>query len=124
MRKSLFVYLAVTLIFGAGIFASLDLGKRLEGSRAAVPAIEASAPQSAAAAGGLLETLRHPLPLLLLQLITIVLTARLLGALFHRIGQPPVIGEIVAGILLGPSLLGAIAPGVSTSSSHRRRPAC
>lgn len=114
MRKSLFVYLDSLLIFGAGIFAALDRGKRMEGGRAAVPAIEASAPQTAPASGGLLGTLHNPLPLLLLQLITIVLTARLLGALFHRIGQPPVIGEIVAGILLGPSLLGAIAPGVST----------
>lgn len=112
MRKPLFVYLAATLIFGAGIYFALDRGKRLEGSRA-VPAVEASAPEPAGATSGLLETLHHPLPLLLLQLITIVLTARLLGALFQRIGQPPVIGEIVAGILLGPSLLGAVAPGVS-----------
>src|SRR4029077_17653617 len=36
------------------------------------------------------------------------------GALFRRIGQPPVIGEIVAGILLGPSLLGAVAPHAFT----------
>ena len=34
----------------------------------------------------------------------------LLGGVLRRIGQPPVIGEMVAGILLGPSLLGAIAP--------------
>jgi Kef-type K+ transport system membrane component KefB len=54
------------------------------------------------------------LPILLLQLITIVLAARALGALFQKIGQPPVIGEIVAGIVLGPSLLGAVAPDVFT----------
>ena len=112
MRKPLFIYIAVTLVFGAGIYYALERGKRLEAERP-MPAVEASVPQPAAATGGVLETLRHPLPLLLLQLITIVLTARLLGALFHRIGQPPVIGEIVAGILLGPSLLGAVAPGVS-----------
>jgi Kef-type K+ transport system membrane component KefB len=110
MRKPLLAYVAITLIFGAGIYIALDLGKRHEANRA-LPAAEASAPEPARASGGLVENLRHPLPLLLLQLITIVLMARLLGALFRRIGQPPVIGEIVAGILLGPSLLGTVAPG-------------
>ena len=57
------------------------------------------------------DALRHPLPMLLLQIIVIVAAARLLGAAFRRFGQPPVIGEIVAGIVLGPSLFGAVAPG-------------
>jgi Kef-type K+ transport system membrane component KefB len=34
----------------------------------------------------------------------------LFGIAFHRIGQPQVIGEMIAGILLGPSFLGQIAP--------------
>jgi Kef-type K+ transport system membrane component KefB len=37
----------------------------------------------------------------------------LLGALLRSVGQPPVIGEILAGILLGPSLLGQISPSIS-----------
>lgn len=44
--------------------------------------------------------------LLLLDLVVILALARLLGTCARLIGQPPVIGEIVAGILLGPSLLG------------------
>ncbi|MBX3464162.1 MAG: cation:proton antiporter [Planctomycetes bacterium] len=49
----------------------------------------------------------------LLALAAITLAARGCGALFQRwLGQPPVIGEIVAGLALGPSLLGAIAPTV------------
>lgn len=48
--------------------------------------------------------------LLLLQIIVILTVARLVGALFRHIGQPQVIGEIVAGILLGPSILGALWP--------------
>ncbi|GAA2726424.1 cation:proton antiporter [Actinocorallia aurantiaca] len=44
--------------------------------------------------------------LLLLDLVVILVLARLLGAGARLIGQPPVIGEITAGILLGPSLLG------------------
>jgi len=42
----------------------------------------------------------------------IVLVAQLLGALLERWGQPRVIGEILGGIALGPSLLGAVAPGL------------
>ena len=46
----------------------------------------------------------------LLALVAIIITGRGLGLLFVRLGQPPVIGEVIAGILLGPSLLGRIAP--------------
>ena len=46
---------------------------------------------------------------LLLALAAVVIAGRLLGTLFRFIGQPPVIGEVVAGILLGPSLLGAVS---------------
>ena len=46
----------------------------------------------------------------LLALLVIVVVARLMGALFVRIGQPPVIGEVVAGLLLGPSFFGRVAP--------------
>ncbi|MFN8474847.1 MAG: cation:proton antiporter [Anaerolineae bacterium] len=50
--------------------------------------------------------------LLLLQIVVILVAARLVGGLFKRIGQPQVIGEMLAGILLGPSLLGWVAPNV------------
>ncbi|MFP5325883.1 MAG: cation:proton antiporter, partial [Acidimicrobiia bacterium] len=50
---------------------------------------------------------------LLLAIAVIILVSRLCGALFRRINQPQVMGEIVGGILLGPSLLGAVAPQVS-----------
>ena len=47
---------------------------------------------------------------LLLNLAIIIIAARVLGGLAVRAGQPAVIGEIVAGIVLGPSVLGRIAP--------------
>ncbi len=50
----------------------------------------------------------------MLQIITIILVARLLGFLLNKIGQPTVIGEILAGILLGPSFLGMYFPEYST----------
>lgn len=53
------------------------------------------------------HNLEHPLAILLVQIITIVLAARFFGWLFKKIGQPSVIGEIIAGIALGPSLFGA-----------------
>lgn len=49
----------------------------------------------------------------LLALAVIVLAVRAVGFLVSRVGQPRVIGEIIAGILLGPSLLGLVAPSVS-----------
>ncbi len=51
--------------------------------------------------------------ILLLQIITILITCRLFGWLFQKIGQPTVIGEIVAGIVLGPSVLGHLSPEMS-----------
>jgi K+:H+ antiporter len=53
--------------------------------------------------------------LLILQIGTILIVARLVGWLFHKFHQPRVVGEMVAGILLGPSLLGWLAPGISAS---------
>lgn len=48
----------------------------------------------------------------LVALTAIIVTARLVGVLFTRLNQPAVIGEVIGGILLGPSLLSLIAPGV------------
>jgi len=50
------------------------------------------------------------LPLLLIQIIVILVAARLTGAFVRRLGQPQVAGEMIAGIALGPSVLGAQAP--------------
>jgi Kef-type K+ transport system membrane component KefB len=57
--------------------------------------------------------LSHPLTILILQIITILLVARLLGLAFVMIGQPLVIGEILAGIILGPSVMGLLFPSFS-----------
>jgi len=61
----------------------------------------------------LMQNLHHPLAILLAQIITIILVARFFGWLFRKIGQPSVIGEIIAGIVLGPSLLGLYFPEFS-----------
>lgn len=51
-----------------------------------------------------------PLLLLILQLVIVLATARVVGYFFRLIGQPQVVGEMVAGIVLGPSVLGWVAP--------------
>ena len=48
--------------------------------------------------------------LLLFQLLIILSTVKFFGFLFKKINQPAVIGEIIAGIVLGPSLVGALFP--------------
>ena len=48
-------------------------------------------------------------------LFILLAAARLLGHMFTRIHQPKVVGEILAGVLLGPSLLGRFAPGLSAA---------
>jgi Kef-type K+ transport system membrane component KefB len=53
--------------------------------------------------------------LLIAQVGVILIVARLVGWLFRKIHQPRVIGEMVAGIMLGPSLLGWVAPSVSAA---------
>jgi Kef-type K+ transport system membrane component KefB/nucleotide-binding universal stress UspA family protein len=50
--------------------------------------------------------------LLLGQIVILMLTGRLLGELMQRVGQPAVMGQLLAGLLLGPTVLGALAPGV------------
>ncbi len=54
----------------------------------------------------------EPIAILLLQIILILLVSRFFGYLFSKINQPTVIGEILAGIILGPSLLGKFFPEV------------
>ena len=61
----------------------------------------------------LLQNIGHPLAILLAQIVTIILVARIFGWICKKIGQPTVIGEILAGIVLGPSLIGMYYPGFS-----------
>ena len=56
------------------------------------------------------HNIAEPAAMLLLQIIAILMVSRVFGWFFVRIGQPTVIGEILAGIVLGPSLLGYFWP--------------
>ena len=91
------------------VLAGLALwGIHLVGGGVSAPPPTGSA-RGAAAAHGSGAVLFH----VLLAMVVIVLAARALGALFQRLQQPAVVGEVIAGIALGPSVLGAVAPSVS-----------
>jgi len=61
-------------------------------------------------AHSLILNVTHPLAILLAQIVAIIFVSRLFAWGFRKIGQPTVIGEIVAGIVLGPSLVGLFFP--------------
>lgn len=63
--------------------------------------------------GQFLQNFKRPLALLLLQVVVILACSRLMGVLFLKLGQPSVVGEIIAGIMLGPSLMGYLFPDFS-----------
>jgi len=94
-------YVVVLLVSVGLIWAVLSYGQSL------APA--AAAPAAVAEAGAAKHGLT-PLYHVLLALVCILLLGRWMGKLFVYFGQPRVIGEMVAGIMLGPSLLGWIWP--------------
>lgn len=57
----------------------------------------------------------HAVFLLLLQLCVLLLVARFLGELMRKLGQPAVVGELLAGVVLGPSVFGVLLPEVQAS---------
>ncbi len=58
----------------------------------------------------LVQPSEHEVLVFLVQIVLLLVTARLLGQLCRRFGQPAVVGELTAGVLLGPSVLGRVAP--------------
>jgi len=116
MKRTAVFYLFLLVLAGLGIAAVLRWGAALPGPGAqgvaVVAPVVAGSPGSAV--GTMLATLgrnfEEPLSHLFVQLLVIIAAARLAGRAFTAIGQPAVVGEMAAGILLGPSLFGAVAP--------------
>jgi len=110
-RNTIF-YFVVTGGFTALIYWIVGKGKDLEiGKKFLRPVIENGHWEDFTTSISL--NLHHPLAILLAQIITIIVVARFFGWVFRKIGQPSVIGEIIAGIVLGPSLLGLYFPEFS-----------
>jgi len=120
MNRNLVFYILTMAIFGSLVWFVLNQGAKLEDIQSAQPGAQNQAEAMTAQEGtlpvffrSLSENLEHPLSLLLMQIVVIVLSSKLLASLVSKIGQPMVIGEVIAGILLGPSVLGHFWPGVS-----------
>jgi Kef-type K+ transport system membrane component KefB len=92
---------AYAMLACAAIASFLVIRARGERLAAPVPASVALGPSPSA------QILLH----VLMSLLLVILASRALGALFRHLHQPPILGEVLAGILLGPSLLGRVAPG-------------
>ncbi len=110
-KNSIF-YIVVTGGFSALIYWILAQGKLLENGSKVVVANSAKT-QWSEFLDSMVHNLQHPLAILLAQIITIIIVARFFGWMFRKIGQPSVIGEIIAGIVLGPSLVGMYFPEFS-----------
>ena len=110
--KNSFFYIVIIGGFSAMMYWIITKGKSLESGRDIV--------QNKVENGhwndfidSMAHNLQHPLAILLAQIVTIILVARFFGWVSRKIGQPSVIGEIVAGIVLGPSLVGMYWPDFS-----------
>ncbi len=115
----------ITYILLIGVFASLTLYVIEKGSTIVRPNQENSSGQNIAPqenayqavfdfkakmVNQLLNNSKNPLSILLFQVIIILFTSRLFGIAFRKLGQQTVIGEIIAGVFLGPSILGWLFP--------------
>ncbi|HTG94001.1 MAG TPA: cation:proton antiporter [Pyrinomonadaceae bacterium] len=112
-------YFVMVAIFGVGIWLILATGSKLNSPQNTLnPSSQAAAPAAPSTQTQISRFFRledrSPLSILLLQIIVIIVVAKLFAAIFRRIGQPPVMGEMVAGISLGPSVLGLLAPAISS----------
>ncbi|WP_281323631.1 cation:proton antiporter [Flavobacterium sp. IMCC34518] len=107
-RNTLF-YFGVTGGFTALMYWIIKEGKYLENNETIIHPI-ASNNSWEDFLNAMIHNVQDPLAILLAQIIMIILVARLFGWVFKKIGQPSVIGEIIAGIALGPSLLGLYFP--------------
>jgi len=100
-RKTWLSYLVLLLFFVAAIALIIAFG-----SKPHAPAETGASP--------FWQNFRSPLSVLLIQIIVILAAAGLFSWLFRRIDQPPVMGEMIAGIVLGPSVLGFFFPQAMT----------
>lgn len=108
--KNLLFYTGVASFFSLIVYWVLNTGKLLESGRV-IREVKGRDDFMEI----LLLNLHHPLAVLLSQIVVIVIVAKLFGFLCKKIGQPSVVGEMIAGILLGPSLFGLYFPDLSAA---------
>ncbi|HAQ19717.1 MAG TPA: cation/H(+) antiporter [Prolixibacteraceae bacterium] len=112
--KDTLLYIGILGVFFALMYWIIQSGKILEAGRFVVePQLQSS--YFSQFIQSIANNLAHPVGLVLAQIVTIIIVSRVFGFIFRKIHQPTVIGEIIAGIALGPSLLGILFPEFSSS---------
>jgi Kef-type K+ transport system membrane component KefB len=114
-HKNLIFYIATIVIFGGLMYWITQRGELLESDKSGLPptTVEPDARPFELFQEVFTHNVSHPLAMLILQIVAIIIISRVFGFIFNKIGQPTVIGEIIAGITLGPSILGYFFPELS-----------
>lgn len=112
-RINYWIYIGMISVFGVLIYLALSFGEHFD-HYSATHTLHGDESAFGMFRGIIAENMTSSLTILLIQIIVILLTVRVFSFLFKYIGQPGVIGEIVAGIVLGPSLLGYFFPETFT----------
>ncbi|OFX52061.1 MAG: transporter [Bacteroidetes bacterium GWB2_41_8] len=112
--KNSLVYVGILGTFFALMYWILQIGKMLEAGRNIVEQ-QLQSSYFSQFIKSITYNLAHPVGLILAQIITILIVSRIFAYIFKKIHQPTVIGEIIAGIALGPSLLGMLFPEFSSA---------
>ncbi|SHF89343.1 transporter, CPA2 family [Bacteroides luti] len=110
VKKDYLIYFIMLVLFSGLIYVALEEGGRFDHFSVVHIPQGGSSDSFQMFKNILIEKVNSPFTILLLQIIVILFTVRLFSYLFKYIGQPGVIGEIVAGIVLGPSLFGYLFP--------------
>jgi Kef-type K+ transport system membrane component KefB len=121
MKKNVLLYSLIIGFFACLIWFVINKGKNLvpysQQSIAITSSLNKSTPvvisSHETVAEQFLHNIKSPLGLLLLQIITIIIVSKLFGILFSALGQQTVVGEMIAGIFLGPSIMGLLFPNFS-----------
>jgi len=111
--KNLIFYTSIVGVFIALIYIVLKVGRHNLEAKQNVYGLASQNSVWADFLHHLTEDLAGPLAIFLLQIVVILLAVRIFGWICQKIGQPTVVGEIFAGIVLGPSLLGLYFPNAS-----------
>ncbi|WP_188361380.1 cation:proton antiporter [Flavobacterium orientale] len=112
--KNSFFYILIIGGFSALMYWISVQGEKLEYNRN-IEVVSTNLSQWDSFLESITHNIHHPLAILLAQIVTIILVARMFGWICKKIGQPSVIGEIIAGIVLGPSLFGMYFPEFSAN---------
>jgi Kef-type K+ transport system membrane component KefB len=110
MKRSIYFYIVLIAVVIVALWLTVGNSRAMAPHTIADAAAQVTTNSSGFNLHHFSDKLKAAPGILILQLVVIIIVARILGYVFQLIGQPLVIGEIIAGIVLGPSVLGAVFP--------------